>query len=438
MICLVGDILTDVTLPTSSSPYKMRLGGIVHAARGLWAMGVDYVVAYFAPAYMDSLIAEGLRSYGCKAIHKIGNVTGCPYTMLINEVKEIGNQGYEFLFRDCISIEYDEQELGKLASYDELIITSGNFDMRLVMSFLRPEQKVHTDVANNVNEVSKLPQNRKFETLFVSTSSELFVNSFSTIDSFFAQLSPYAERIVLKENRGGSRAIDTLTGTIYHIPSQTSTIVHSVGVGDVYNTAAIAAPAECFEGKLYTASWISMHYAKTTFCDDFKKAVSGVLKIPTETLRTFEGGCQLPWEVRERCIVYIAAPDFDFLNTKPVDALCESLCYHHFTPRRPIKEVGQMEANADKQVRQRIFHGDMAILDECNMLIAVLLNNDPGTLIEIGLAIQRGMTAIVFDPYAIAHNCMLTECPTLVSSDLDEIISKVFTEYSKQYKNGTL
>ena len=33
---------------------------------------------------------------------------------------------------------------------------------------------------------------------------------------------------------------------------------------------------------------------------------------------------------------------------------------------------------------------------------------------------------------------MLTELPTLVSSDLDEIIAKVFTEYSKQYQNGTL
>ena len=72
------------------------------------------------------------------------------------------------------------------------------------------------------------------------------------------------------------------------------------------------------------------------------------------------------------------------------------------------------------------------------MLIAVLLYNDPGTLIEIGLAAQRGIPTLVYDPKKIADNCMLTELPTLVSSDLDEIIAKVFTEYSKQYCNGTL
>ena len=72
------------------------------------------------------------------------------------------------------------------------------------------------------------------------------------------------------------------------------------------------------------------------------------------------------------------------------------------------------------------------------MLIAVLLYNDPGTLIEIGMAVQRGMPTLVYDPKGIADNCMLTECPTLVSSDLDAIMAKVFIEYSKLFKNGTL
>ena len=438
MICIVGDILTDVTLATPTTPYKMRLGGIVHAARGLWAMGVDYAVAYFAPSYMDGQIAEGLRSYGCKAIHKLGNVTGCPYTMLISEVKEIGNQGYEFLYRDCISIDYYEEELRNLERYDELMITSGNYDANLVLSHTRPEQRIHTDVANNVKQIDKIPSGRKLDTLFISTSSDLFHDTFKTIDSFFASLSSFANRIVLKENRGGSRAFESATGQIYQIPSQTCTITHSVGVGDVYNCAAIVAPATKFVEQLNFASWVSMHYARTTFCEDFKKAVMGVLKIPVTTLMEFEGGCQLPWEFRQRCNIYIAAPDFDFLDTKPIEVLSESLSYHNFVPRRPVKEVGQMAVDANKQERQRLYHGDMLILDECNMLLAVLLNNDPGTLIEVGMAVQRGLPTIVYDPYEIANNCMLTESPLLVSSDLDEIIAKVFSEYSKQYKNGTL
>ena len=72
------------------------------------------------------------------------------------------------------------------------------------------------------------------------------------------------------------------------------------------------------------------------------------------------------------------------------------------------------------------------------MLIAVLLYNDPGTLIEIGLAAQRGLPTLVYDPFNLAENCMLTELPTLVSNDMDVIMSKVFNEYSSMYANGTL
>lgn len=439
MICLVGDILTDVTLPSPSQrEYKMRLGGIVHAARGLWAMGVEYAVAYIAPAYLDDQVEQYLPKIGCSKIYKIGNVTGCPYTMLIREVKEIGNQGYEFLYRDCIKIAYYPEKLEHLADYETLMCISGNYDMDVVLANTRQDQQIHADVANNISIVEQLSKNRRFDTLFISTSSDLFHKTFNnSIDDFFAQFAPYANKIVLKENRGGSRAYDTNTGQKFQVASQTSTIVHSVGVGDVYDVVSIVAPYSQFEDRLCLASWISMLYAKTTFPDDLKQNVKGVLKTSINNLKTLEG-CSLPWEIRGRCHIYIAAPDFDFLNTRPIDAVCESLVYHHFVPRRPIKEIGQMSPAADKVERLRLYYGDMSILAECNMLIAVLLNNDPGTLIEIGMAGQRGIPTIVYDPYGIANNCMLTELPTLVSSDLDAVIVKVFTEYSKQYKNGTL
>lgn len=439
MICLVGDILTDVTLPSlSRKEYKMRLGGIVHAARGLWAMGVEYAVAYFAPEYLDSQIELYLPKIGCRKIHKIGNVTGCPYTMLIHEVKEIGNQGYEFLYRDCIEIEYYAEEIKHLADYGELMCISGNYNIDAILAEIRQDQSIHIDVANNVRSIDQLSKNRRFSTLFVSTSSDLFRNVFNNnIDDFFAQLTPYANKIVLKENRGGSRIFDVSSGQKYQISSQTSTIAHSVGVGDVYDVVSVVAPYPQFEDRLCLASWISMLYAKTTFLEDLWQSVESVLKIPISKLKALEG-CILPWERRERCHIYIAAPDFDFLDTRPIDVLCESLAYHHFVPRRPIKEVGQMSVTADKAERSRLFYGDMSIMAECNMLVAVLLNNDPGTLVEIGVARERGIPTIVYDPYRIANNCMLTELPTLLSSDLDEVIAKVFTEYSKQYKNGTI
>lgn len=437
MICLVGDILTDVTLATANTPFKMRLGGTVHAARALWAMDVEYAVAYFAPSYMDSHIEMFLKEHDCKAIVKLGDVTNCPYTMLIQEAKEVGNQGYEFLYHDDIDITYDIKALKELSDFDELMFISGNYDMKKVLRFIDADSKVHCDVANNVNDVTELPKGRLFETLFISTSSNIFKNQYTDYESFCDLLKLFAKRIVLKENRGGSRVYDSILGETYQTPSQTSPIAHSVGVGDVYDVVSISAPCDNYKDQLVLASWVAMEYALTTFPDNFKNSVKSLLKTPIVDLKA-QKGCILPWEVRQKCHVYIAAPDFSFVDTKQIDVLCDSLEYHHFVARRPIKENGQMSEGADKKERLGLFCADMSLLGECNMLIAILLYNDPGTLIEIGLAAQKGIPTLVYDPNKIADNCMLTELPTLVSSDLDEIIAKVFTEYSKQYSNGTL
>lgn len=437
MVCLVGDILTDVTLLTSEPPCKMRLGGIVHAARCLWAMNVDYAVAYFAPSYLDEHIQNYLDRMGCKRIIKLGNVTNCPYTMLIREAKEIGNQGYEFLFHEGIIIDYDTAHFSLLNDFDELMFISGNYNINMVLNSVDCSKAVHIDVANNVSDISEFANGSHFETLFVSTSSYLFKNHYTDFDSFIGLLRHYANKIVLKENRGGSRVYDVLSDTLYEIPSQTVEIQHSVGVGDVYDVASFAAPKQSFEERLYLASWIAAEYAKTTFPKNFKDAVQRYLKLPEGCLKNMPG-CLLPWEARQKCHIYIAAPDFDFVDTTQIDMVCNSLQYHNFVPHRPIKENGQMPKDADKAKRTSLYSADMALLDKCNMLIAVLLYNDPGTLIEIGLAAQRGIPTLVYDPNGIADNCMLTELPTLVSSYMDEIVSRVFNEYSKQYGNGTL
>ncbi len=437
MICLVGDILNDVTLPSFESNLKMRLGGIVHAARGLWAMGIDYVIAYFAPSYLDPHIESYIRNFGCKQILKLGNVTNCPYTMLINEVKEIGNQGYEFLLRDDINIEYDEQAITELNSFDDLMIISGNYDITRVIANVSPDIRIHSDVANNIKSIDQFSYGRKIETLFISTSSELFNSVFSDINTFFSILSPLANTIVLKENRGGSRVFETKTGVTHKIPSQTSPIQHSVGVGDVYDVASLKAPYENFEDRFTLASWIAKEYASTTFPVDFMNAVKTDMSIPIDHLKSLSG-CFLPWEVRQKCHIYIAAPDFDYVDTGYIDSLCASLTYHNYVPHRPVKENGQMARGADKSEKSKLYSADMRLFENCNMLIAVLLYNDPGTLIEIGLSAQRGLPTLVYDPRRIAENCMLTELPTLVSSDMDRIISKVFNEYSRMYANGTL
>ncbi|WP_433777923.1 nucleoside 2-deoxyribosyltransferase [Flavobacterium anhuiense] len=432
-ICLVGDIVIDVSLKNESSDLKMRLGGIIHAARCLWALNIPFSVAYFAPSYLDVQINEYLKHHGCIEIIKIGNIIGAPYVFLIEEVKESGSQGYEFLLRDEINIEYNILGLKKLEENEvtNYLLISGNYDLEKIIKNLNG--KIHLDIANNIDDISFFEGlTKKIETLFISTSSSIFKKIYQNDFLVFSnKFKTIAEKLILKENRGGSRGINLKENLLINVPAQTQPILHSVGVGDVYDATYVSVYNEkSFEESLFLSSWIATEYATTTYPDDFKLGVTRILSSKISDLITMEG-VSLNWEKREKINIYIAAPDFDFVNTNEIDRLVNALEYHNFKPRRPIKENGQMEKEASKSRRQELFSKDMILLDDCSILVAVLLYNDPGTLIEIGLSAAKNIPTIVYDPYSIATNCMLTELPCLVSSDLDEIISEVFIKGSK-------
>jgi hypothetical protein len=427
-ICLIGDIVLDVCLKSKNTPVKVRLGGIVHAARCLWALNIPYTVAYFATSYLDGSIHDYLQKHGCTERIKLGNVVGAPYLFLIEDAKETGDQGYEFILRDSIQIEYDQEALNLLYSktFSDFLLISGNYNLVELINNLRG--RIHVDLANNLSDFTQLDNlSESLCTAFLSTSSNIFRNYFNGSFTAFANLfSKKTKTLILKENRGGSRGISFENKETACAPSQTQPISNSVGVGDAYCAAFISqSENRTFEEAMCFASWIAAEYALTSFPDDFKTNAQRVIKSKISDLVTL-GGTLLPWEERNKLNIYLAAPDFDFIQTEPLNKLAENLSYHNFKPRRPIQENGQMEKDAPKARRQELFSKDMALLEECAILIAVLLYDDPGTYIEIGLASAKGIPVIVYDPYRIASNCILTEIPILISHDLDEIISRVF------------
>lgn len=430
-ICLIGDIIVDVSLGDKNSALKMRLGGIIHCARALWASNTEYALGYFAPKYLKTHIETFLKEFGDPELTYLGEVESSPYVMLINEVKEIGDQGYDFLLRENLKISYNEELISGLSKFSEILIISGSYDLQKVLNLLSSDCKISIDFANNINRLEQIIHKATYETIFISTSSNFFKNYYKNTSSFeildfFNELRSLTKRIVLKENRGGSRAFDFSTDELICIPSQTQPIKHSVGVGDVYNSIFLKQfKSFSFEQSLNYASWIATEYALTTFPEDFKRMTQRTLKSSIDDLMVM-GGITLPWEKRSKINIYIAAPDFDFVDTSLIDLLDKNLKYHNFSSRRPIKENGQMEKDASVERKNELFRNDMVLLNQCKILIAVLLYNDPGTLIEIGLAVEKGIPTLVYDPYKIATNCMLTQIPDLLSSNLDEIICKTF------------
>lgn len=436
MICLIGDILTDVNLSAQPEP-KMRLGGIIHAARALWAMDIDYTVAYFAPSYMEEHISNCLKQYNCKEGIRLGEVVNNPYVMLFKEAKEIGDQGYEFLYRDTINIKYYEDHLSRLSSFDEIFIISGSYNINTIFKHLNSTQRIYLDCANDIESSEHLCNSFPLEILFISTSSSIFRNEYSTFSEFCEIFRTRTKNLIIKENRGGSIWYEYSTLSKTEIPCYLSEISHSVGVGDVFDVVSIALHGESLENSLYRASWIAKIYAETTFVDDFKRNVKRSLKGDVMSLKSLDG-CILPWEIRQKCHIYLAAPDFNHVDSFSFDHLEECLSYHNFVLHRPIKENGQLPLRADKAKSRELFNKDMELLGRCNMVIAMLPFNDPGTLIEIGIACERRIPTILFDSDKQAYNCMLTELPDKICTDWDELICEIFSTYSKMYKNGVI
>ncbi len=232
----------DFTLATASSPVKMRLGGIVHAARGLWAADIPYSVAAVCPEYLRSDAEDYLKAHGCSEFIRLGTVLGAPNLFLIGDVREVGHQGYEDILRDRKTIQLLPTNDALLA-YRNIVLFPGGFSLESIAPMLHQEARIVVDVACGIPSIEALQLlGGRVHSLAISTSSELFLRAGGRSPSpLISDCQALGARfLLLKENRGGSRLFDLGGGTVERLPAVLSTTVNSVGVGDVF-TAIYAA-----------------------------------------------------------------------------------------------------------------------------------------------------------------------------------------------------
>ena len=173
---LIGEVTVDFTMPTRTSDAKVRLGGVVHAARGLWASGRDYSVGAFCPEYLVDQARNYLTQHGCKEFVLLGQVSGAPNVIAIADVREVGHQGYEDILRDERRIVPSCDQID-LSLFEPVVIFPGRYDLRSVIDRLKPNVRITIDVAYDVDgaDFIRLLTNR-IESIVISTSSELFLN----------------------------------------------------------------------------------------------------------------------------------------------------------------------------------------------------------------------------------------------------------------------
>lgn len=132
-LLVVGELIVDFTLTPACSENKLRLGGIAHAARALWAIGVPFAVAAVSPLYLRESARSYLSRLGCVEFINLGEVSGAPNIMVIGDSIEVGDQGYENLLREEKTVALNDVREA-LSTYENVLIFPGAFDLNQLLS----------------------------------------------------------------------------------------------------------------------------------------------------------------------------------------------------------------------------------------------------------------------------------------------------------------
>lgn len=428
---LVGEIFVDYAIMPGARANRLRLGGIVHAARGFWASGQPYIAAAVIPSYLEELARKYLTAHGCQEFYVLGHVTGAPNVMLNLDAIELADQGYEnLLFEDKEIVSTETDYSAHLV--EDILLFPGSYDLGEVSRRLPKSARIHIDVAYDVADgASLLALQQPIETIFTSTSSPLFLGSDARnvhdTAQMFAASNPSV--VILKENRGGSTLLEMRRGQVEALPAQLGATENSVGVGDVFAAAYVSALPSGPSEAGWRATRAASAYAQTTFPDDFRDTVQQGLKLNLQDMRDL-GGVSLPWEIRPSLNIYLAAPDFAEGDRTAIDEVIRSLEYHNFALRRPVQENGELAKNSDFATLKRTFLQDYKLLKECVAVFAVPTGRDPGTLVEVGIAIEAGIPVIVYDPAKENDNTMVMAGAVKYSANLDDCLNELFRRLS--------
>lgn len=431
-VLVVGELLLDYTTAKNGEDCKLRLGGIAHAARGLWASNIPYAVAVFCPKYLVDEAKKYLEAHGCSDFYFLGDVVGAPNVIVIGDATELSDQGYQDLLRETKEIRY-ATPAPDLSEYSKVVVFPGKYDLAALPSLFRKDAVIGVDVAYDVDDLSVLDVLReRIRAIIVSTSSSLFAKigsaDFSAFISAIRHLDP--DVVLLKENRGGSRLFCLDDGAVEEIPASLGKTKNSVGVGDAYSAVMIALSDLGWIEAAWRGSQVASAYSQTTYPDDLKRDVLRGLSVPLEKIKGL-GGTLLPWHERQAYSVYVAGPDFSYAYKPEYDQAVSSLSYHNFRVRRPVLENGELTRPAGRLDMGVTFAADRQLLVECEIVFAIPLERDPGTLVEVGMAIELGKPVITYDPRSENNNTMVVGGSAVYSSDLDECLNGIFNAVAK-------
>lgn len=433
---IIGEVFVDTHLDDfkDNEGYLVRLGGIFHSARAFQFLpDCSFDIAYYASEYLDTHISNISKKIGCTNSFKLGQINGSPNIMLIQESREIGDQKYSCPLEEHSKIE-EFGELHKILEeneYTDILVFPGKYRLSDLIDTMNDfKVKVHLDI-NYLSEVSLLFKIKNLNTVFLSSTKALFdkikIESKKDLTKYFGFFKSL--NIIIKDNRGGSCLIQLPSEYEFEAPCYPVKNIHSVGVGDVFDTVFLGLESDCLNKKMKLSSFYASKYAET-----FNPKPINLKE--AEIAIQFSGN-RISWFERGKINIYMAAPDFPSVDTTLLKKLTSSLEYHNFKARLPIQENGLIENSLSSSESLPLFEKDYQLLQACQIMIATLLFNDPGTLVEIGVFFEMKKPVILFDPHNLATNMFLRNSNSYICNSISDTIDALF-ELSSNLKKGDL
>jgi queuosine biosynthesis protein QueC len=424
---ILGEVFTDVHLDISQSP--LRLGGIFHSARAFSAINCEYALAAIAPRYLYNNVVKYGNLLNAQQTVIVGEINGAPNVMNIQDSAENGDQGYNDLLREEAEVTVFHQRLNQIIEeYNptDILIYPGKYCIDNIFPALENfKGHLHIDVQYGNESLKRMILNKfHFSTIILSTSSTLFKQNYCSVTNLVGSLlGANTNSFLLKENRGGSTYYDTTKHAWHEAPAFKTETVHSVGVGDCFNAVFLSQQGQKTNGSaLKIASYIAMIYASTLVFEEFKDFI---LNLDFDDIENLPAK-SLSWGDREKHHIYIAGPDFPDVDTRLIKEVYDNLKYHNFNPHRPVVENGIITGSETQGQQQEAYQKDIALLEKSSVLIAVILNDDPGTYVEIGYMAKSGKPVIVFDPYKQVRNLFLKKSADYIVHSMNELIDTLY------------
>ena len=430
-ILIIGEVFVDNHLDMKENgSYIVRLGGIFHAIRACAALDLEYAFAYYAPTYLEKDVQKYSKVLNSSKSYRLGLVDKAPNVFLIGGSDESGKQLYNNVLCNQAEYihEYDMSRVLEEFNPTDILIFPGRYGTKEILNNLLEFQGcIHIDFNYDSEDILHFTNNN-ITTAILSTSSTSLSsyfddNNYDALIDFFGNKN--IKKLLIKENKGGSCLYDYASKMWYQSPAYLDRIMHSVGVGDVYNVAYIYDKfPENIEKTMKFSAWSSVFYAKTMCYETFKEQMHLLMQNADEQTELM--GIRVPWLFRKKINIYMAAPDFNYVDTSKLNELVGALKYHNFNPRLPIRENGQITNDMNIHEERVIFSKDIELLEECDFMIATLLYNDQGTLVEIGTYQAQGKTVILYDPNKLLNNMFLKYSCNKYCQNLSEVMNAVF------------